>query len=150
VGVVGLLWVVLSVFVLGVVLAAVAYRIRRSVPSEHQGETAPGAAPRHRGEAEAAAQPVHQNEHALKLWFEGKHCALCSRLIPPVHAGEPKPGVLDPDTGQILGWDELLHAEIPEIFEGKVPLCDNCVVVERFRRQFPALVTDAPTTDSRE
>ena len=60
-----------------------------------------------------------------------------------------KPGVLHPESGEILSWDQLLSAGVPALLESSVPLCENCCLAESFRKQYPTLVTDRGHTDLR-
>jgi hypothetical protein len=97
-----------------------------------------------------AAKPryVKSNPHdaattaQLKHFFEGKPCASCSRPIPPVHAGELRPGLLNPDTHQGIGWDDIPAANLSTTLASHKPICSNCMVIETFRQQHPELVVD--------
>lgn len=82
----------------------------------------------------------------LKRWFAGKSCAMCQRGIPPVHPGEPKPGLMNvaSPTHETLSWDEIPTEQLPAVLETHLPVCASCHVAESFRRQFPDLVVDRP------
>jgi hypothetical protein len=86
----------------------------------------------------------------FKEWFEGKSCAMCRRPIPPVHAMEQRPALLDVQSGAILTWDEIAADQIPGALETHVPVCENCAVAETFRRRFPDRVVDRADTDKRD
>lgn len=78
----------------------------------------------------------------LKQFFEGKHCAACSRPIPPMHAGELRPGLVNANTHEAIFWDDIPAANLSTTLESHVPICSNCVIVETFRRRNPDLVVD--------
>jgi len=83
---------------------------------------------------------------ALKHYFEGKQCAPCGRAIPPVHAGELRPGLLDTSTHEAMTWDEIPAANLSATLGSHVPICSNCLTIETFRRQHPELVVDRHRT----
>ncbi|OFW11832.1 MAG: hypothetical protein A3H96_27295 [Acidobacteria bacterium RIFCSPLOWO2_02_FULL_67_36] len=82
----------------------------------------------------------------LKHFFEGKQCSACSRPIPPVHAFELRPGLLNADTREAIAWVEIPAANLSTTLESHVPICSNCLVIETFRRQHPDLVVDRHRT----
>jgi hypothetical protein len=94
--------------------------------------------PRHRHDATTIAQ--------LKQFFEGKPCAACSRPIPPVHAGELRPGLLNAEKHEAIPWEDIPVANLSTTLEGHVPICSNCLIIETFRRQHPDLVVDRRRT----
>jgi hypothetical protein len=88
----------------------------------------------------------------LKNWYHGRTCAICRRAIPPVHPGEPRPGLLNPASAarEILTWDDVPAEQLPATLESHVPVCSNCVVAETFRRKYPQLVTDREESIERD
>ena len=78
----------------------------------------------------------------LKHFFESKSCAACSRPIPPVHAFERRPGLLNSSTREAIAWEDIPAANLSTTLESHAPLCPNCVIVEMFRRQHADLVLD--------
>ena len=78
----------------------------------------------------------------LKHFFEGKLCRTCSRPIPPMHAGELRPGLLNASTHEAIAWQDIPAANLSATLESHVPICSNCVIVETFRRRNPELVVD--------
>jgi hypothetical protein len=88
----------------------------------------------------------------LKHWYEGRVCAVCQREIPPVHAGAPKPGLLNvaSPAREILSWEEIPAEQLPAVLESHLPVCSNCYMAETFRRQFADRVTDRAATDKRD
>ena len=75
----------------------------------------------------------------------GKRCAICRQPIPPAHANEPKPGLLEPWSGRLLKWSDIKPETLPDALNALQPVCENCFVVETFRREYPDLVTERPT-----
>ncbi|PYR92426.1 MAG: hypothetical protein DMF84_13020 [Acidobacteria bacterium] len=100
------------------------------------------------------AKPRHSwsNPHdaattaALKHYFEGKQCASCGRTIPPVHAGELRPGLLNTNTHEAMTWDAIPAANLSATLASHVPICSNCLTIETLRRQHPELVVDRHRT----
>jgi hypothetical protein len=82
----------------------------------------------------------------LKQFFEGKQCAACSRPIPPVHAGELRPGLLNASAQEAIAWDDVLAANLASTLETHVAICSNCLIIGTFRRQHPELVVDRHRT----
>ena len=81
----------------------------------------------------------------LKQFFEGKACAACSRPIPPVHAFERRPGLLNATTHEAIPWDDIPAANLSTTLESHMPICSTCVISETFRRQHSELVVDRPS-----
>ena len=78
----------------------------------------------------------------LQRFFEGKRCAICRRAIAPIHGAQPKPGLFNVATHEVLAWEEIPAQNLPDALATHLPVCANCQVAETFRRQFPDLVTD--------
>src|SRR5262245_23889184 len=88
----------------------------------------------------------------LRAWYLGKVCGVCGRSIPPVSkwSWRMKPGLLDHTSAEALSWDQLLRADVPAVLESGRPLCEDCLLAESFRQQYPGLVTDRPETHLRD
>ncbi len=82
----------------------------------------------------------------LKHFFEGKQCAACSRPIPPVHAGQVHPGLLNPSTNEAIAWNDIPAAGLATMLESHLPICSNCLTIETLRREHPELVVDRHRT----
>jgi hypothetical protein len=82
----------------------------------------------------------------LKHFFGGKTCAACSRPIPPVHAGELHPGLLNATTHEAIVWEDIPAANLSATLESHVTICSSCLTAETFRRQYPELVVDRHRT----
>jgi hypothetical protein len=82
----------------------------------------------------------------LKQFFEGKQCAVCKKPIPPVHAFELRPGLMNPTTHDAIAWDDIPPASVSTLLESHVPICSNCVLVEKMRQKHPERVVDRHRT----
>ena len=80
----------------------------------------------------------------LASFFRDRQCLVCKRQIPPVGVAEPRPGLYNVETGAILTWEAIPPETIPDVLATHTALCASCTLAERFRRQFPELVTDRP------
>ncbi len=85
----------------------------------------------------------------LKRWYAGKSCAICKRAIAPLQRMEPKPGLLNVASHEVLTWEDVPAEQLPAMLESHLPVCANCQVAETFRRQFPDLALDRPEHGSR-
>jgi hypothetical protein len=86
----------------------------------------------------------------LKRWYEGRECAICRQPIGHVHTSEPRPGLLNIASRQILAWSDIPTEQVPAALESHLPVCANCALAESFRRQFPDRVTDRADTAQRD
>ena len=95
----------------------------------------------------AAAPAETRATNILRNWFTGKSCAICRRVIPPVHHVEQHPGLMNvaSPTHELLTWEDIPGDEhLPAMLQSHLPVCSNCMLAETFRRKFPELVTDRP------
>lgn len=74
-------------------------------------------------------------------WYEGKSCVFCHRKIGPLHHLDHIPALLGPDH-KTAEWKEFRPQQLPEILGTHRPVCWNCHIAERFRREHPELVVD--------
>ncbi len=82
--------------------------------------------------------------HAIATrWYEGKDCVLCGRPIPAPGLFDHHPALLG-DDGVTSEWSDLEPEELPALFEMRQPVCWDCHVAERFRREFPELAIERP------
>jgi hypothetical protein len=79
----------------------------------------------------------------LDRWYEGKSCAVCARPFPKIAWHDHKPGILRPD-GVTEEWADLRAEQVPHEIETGQPVCWNCHVALRFRRERPDLVIERP------
>jgi hypothetical protein len=78
----------------------------------------------------------------LRHFFEGKACAACGRSIQPMHAGDLRPGLLNPATHEAMAWNDIPPANLSTTLASHAPICSNCLLLETFRRQHPELIVD--------
>jgi len=82
----------------------------------------------------------------LKHFFEGKVCASCNRPIPPVHAGQLHPGLLNTRTNEAIAWNDIPTSNLSGTLASHESICSNCLTIETFRREHPELVVDRHRT----
>lgn len=101
--------------------------------------------------AQVAAAPKDTTPEAMfTRWYAGKSCAICRRSISPVRTMEPHPGLYNVAARTVVNWEDIPPETIPAALESHLPVCENCVLVESFRRQRPDLVIDRADTDKRD
>jgi hypothetical protein len=76
-------------------------------------------------------------------WYEGRGCVYCGHVFEPIRWHEHRPALRGPD-GALLEWSDVEPHELPALFATHVPVCWNCAIAERFRRDHPDLVVDRP------
>jgi hypothetical protein len=104
-----------------------------------------GAVDGSRSQPPFAASPLdRQSLTILKSWYKGRECAVCHREIGPVHATEPRPGLLNvaAPSREILRWDDIPADHLQAVLDSHLPVCASCNLAESFRREFPERVTD--------
>jgi hypothetical protein len=74
-------------------------------------------------------------------WYEGKRCVFCRKAIPPVHLVEHHPALMN-ENGDTLEWNQIAPEQIPDALATNLPVCWDCHVADRFRREHPQLVVD--------
>jgi len=82
----------------------------------------------------------------LSRFFQGKACAICHGAIPKVHAGNPKPGLLNPISHDLYAWHDIPAQDLTAMLRTHLPVCSNCQVAETFRREHGDLVVDRHRT----
>ncbi len=82
----------------------------------------------------------------LKHFFDGKACASCGRPIPPVHAGQLHPGLLNTRTNEAIAWNDIPVSDLSGTLANHSSICSNCLTVETLRREHPELVVDRHRT----
>lgn len=79
----------------------------------------------------------------LDRWYAGKKCALCGRPFTHIDWWDHKPAMLSPSPEQTtVEWGEVPVERLPSALGTLFPVCWNCHMVERFRREYPELVTE--------
>ncbi len=79
----------------------------------------------------------------LTRWYQGSVCAICRKPFTEIRWLDHKPGLVTLER-KMVGWEEVPPKELSGILATHFPLCWDCLVIERFRVQFPDLVTDDP------
>jgi hypothetical protein len=79
----------------------------------------------------------------LADWYQGKSCAFCRREFHAIHWHDHEPGLVAP-SGAIVAWDGFRPEQVLDVLATHQPVCWDCRVAERFRRERPDLVTDRP------
>ncbi len=74
-------------------------------------------------------------------WYEDKNCAVCNRPLGKLHHLDHVPALRGPD-GKTVPWNEMRPEQLPEILSTHSPVCWNCHIAERFRREHLELVVD--------
>ena len=77
----------------------------------------------------------------VKQWYTGKTCTLCDASFDSVQSFGHSTALLGPD-GATVEWRELPSELLPKVFQTHRPVCWNCHIAERFRREHPELVID--------
>jgi hypothetical protein len=76
-------------------------------------------------------------------WYEDKRCACCGKPIRDVAWADQRPGLRAPD-GEFLAWPDVPPETLPETFQTHVPICWDCLVVQKIVRKNPDGVTLRP------
>ena len=79
----------------------------------------------------------------VTLWYEGKSCAYCGKVIPEVDWFGHQPALTD-TVGRTVQWHEVPAEQLPEVLATFRPVCWNCHVTEAFRREHPEMVVERP------
>jgi hypothetical protein len=79
--------------------------------------------------------------HILGDWYQGKSCAFCGKGFASIHWHDHKPALLAPG-GAVVEWSDFAPEQIVDVLASHEPVCWDCAVAERFRREHPELVTD--------
>lgn len=74
-------------------------------------------------------------------WYKGKACAYCGKAFGEIHWHDHEPAVLSPG-GLTLQWSEVLPERLPLVLVTHRPVCWDCHVAERFRREHPDLAIE--------
>jgi len=77
-------------------------------------------------------------------WFTGKRCVYCLKRFETVESVfHHNPALLGPDR-KTLQWDEIRPEKLPAILATALPVCWNCHLAEKFRRERRDFVVDNP------
>lgn len=79
----------------------------------------------------------------LVNWYAGKECSVCKKEFGEINWYDHKPALLHP-AAYTVEWQEIPAEKIPDALSIYKPVCWNCHIAERFRREHPDLVVDRP------
>jgi hypothetical protein len=89
------------------------------------------------------APEEHLVSTQLARWFEGKSCCICGTRFTHVESKAHKPALLDPEA-ELVDWDDVDPVRLRETLETHRPVCFNCHLAIRIRRDYPDRVYDMP------
>jgi hypothetical protein len=76
-------------------------------------------------------------------WYDGKECACCGKPIRDVAWADQRPGLRGPD-GRYMAWPDVPPEALPDMFRTHVPVCWDCLVVQKLAETNPDAVTVRP------
>jgi len=79
----------------------------------------------------------------VRRWYSGKKCVLCQMPIDTPVFSLRNAALRGPD-GNTLELRETRSEKIPELLATHQPLCWNCHITEKFRREYPEFAPDRP------
>jgi len=79
----------------------------------------------------------------LMRWYRDKNCVYCRKVFPDLHWVDHRPALLSPD-GKLLGWNEVNLDRLQNVLETHSPVCWDCYIAHKFRRDHPDLVVFRP------
>lgn len=81
----------------------------------------------------------------LTRWYETRSCAFCGEPFGKIHWHDHRPCLLTPE-GVTKEWLAIQAEDVRSVLSSHRPVCWNCHIAERFRRQHPDLVLDRDRT----
>lgn len=82
-------------------------------------------------------------KNTLMRWYAERSCAICHKPFGEIHWHEHKPALLGPDH-VTLEWFEFRPEKVHEVLATHQPVCWDCHIASKFRREHPELVVDRP------
>ncbi|MBI4467898.1 MAG: hypothetical protein HY650_01105 [Acidobacteria bacterium] len=79
----------------------------------------------------------------LAKWYQGKSCAYCARVLGAMDWMEHRPALMSPER-VTLEWHEIAPERVYQVMSTHQPVCWNCHIAEKFRREREDLVLDSP------
>lgn len=80
-------------------------------------------------------------KNIVASWYAGKNCAYCGKAFGEINWHDHRPALSD-KKGLTVQWTELRPEEVPHALATHLPVCWDCHIAEKFRRDHPDLVTD--------
>ena len=78
---------------------------------------------------------------SLAHWYEGRDCASCGKAFGTIHWHDHRPCLLSPG-GAPLDWTEFHPEDVENVLATHRPICWNCYVAAKFRRDHGDRVVD--------
>ncbi len=78
----------------------------------------------------------------LADWYLGRNCAFCGTPFGEINWHDHKPGLYDPERKRNLEWTDVRPELVYAALATHEPVCWNCDVAEKFRRDHPELVIE--------
>lgn len=82
----------------------------------------------------------------LTSWYEGQRCAMCGQPFGEIHWMDRPPAFVD-SADAIRAWSDVRPEQLPKVLETDRPVCADCSLAARFRREHGDLVVDRPGRD---
>jgi hypothetical protein len=79
----------------------------------------------------------------VNRWYAGQSCVSCHKPFGEINWHEHPPALAD-EQGKTVQWNEIPMEKLQEAFATHWPVCWNCHIAERFRREHAELVTNRP------
>jgi hypothetical protein len=79
----------------------------------------------------------------LMRWYRDKNCVYCRKAFPELHWVDHRPALVSPDE-ELLGWNEVNLDRLRNVLETYSPVCWDCYIAQKFRRDHPDLVVFRP------
>ena len=79
----------------------------------------------------------------LMRWYRDKKCVYCRKAFPELHWVDHRPALLSP-AGELVGWNGVNLDRLRTVLETYFPVCWDCYIAQKFRRDHPALVVFRP------
>jgi hypothetical protein len=76
-------------------------------------------------------------------WYEGRVCAVCQKPLGEIDWLERKPGLID-GQGRARPWPDVPADQLPQAMASEQPICFDCYLAAKFRREHRDLVIDNP------
>ncbi len=91
---------------------------------------------------QVVADPISTRvDDIVTKWYEGRHCAFCSKPIDHLNWSDHRAALLG-DDGITREWESVPAEDLPDLFATNRPVCWSCHIAESFREQHPELVMD--------
>jgi hypothetical protein len=76
-------------------------------------------------------------------WYQGKACVICGKAFGEIAWTDRKPALMSPER-RTVEWHDVPAESLPAVLSTHLPVCWDCHIARRFRREHPELVVDRP------